>query len=233
VEDPRRVLTFAETVDHFGSAVMHRVLPSPILDHLLEDLGRTPLARTRAGIRRALQHPGVMTVATVARLLEPVRSVLGCDAFPFCATLFVKSPDSNWLVAWHQDKALPLRQRDERPGWGRWSVKDGILYANAPAQALSQVLALRLHLDDSTAENGPLRVLPGTHTQGVLTDDVIHELADRISPLEYTTSRGGVLAMRPLLIHASSKSRTQKPRRVLHIEYAASSKLEGLNLAVA
>jgi len=32
----------------------------------------------------------------------------------------------------------------------------------------------------------------------------------------------GVLAMRPLLLHASSKSQTQDPRRILHIEYAAS-----------
>ena len=76
------------------------------------------------------------------------------------ATLFDKSPDSNWLVVWHQDTALPLVERKDLPGWGPWSTKEGVLYAHAPSQALSQVLALRVHLDDSTSVNGPLRCSP-------------------------------------------------------------------------
>src|SRR6266705_1926101 len=140
----------------------------------------------------------------------------------------------NWLVSWHQDTALPLRERRETPGWGPWSLKDGVNYAHAPASALSRVLALRVHLDDSTSENGPLRVLPGTHTLGVLTDDEIHELATRIAAADCLVSRGGVLAMRPLIVHASSKSQSNVPRRVLHIEYAASAVTEeGMALAIA
>ena len=46
--------------------------------------------------------------------------------------------------------------------------------------------------------------------------------------------QGGVLAMRPLLIHASSKSQTDMPRRVLHIEYSATATFPGgLELAKA
>jgi Phytanoyl-CoA dioxygenase (PhyH) len=78
-----------------------------------------------------------------------------------------------------------------------------------------------------------LRVLPTTHTQGVLTDDAIHALSQRISPVGCVVSRGGVLAMRPLLVHASSKSRSERPRRVLHIEYAPEMAVLGLGLAVA
>ena len=103
--------------------------------------------------------------------------VLGAEAFPFRATLFDKSQQANWLVVWHQDTALPLRSRKEFPGWGPWSIKEGIVYAHAPAAALCQIMALRVNLDGSTAENGPLRVLPGTHTLGVLSDDSIHELS--------------------------------------------------------
>jgi len=112
-------------------------------------------------------------------------------------------------------------------------VKDGVIYAHAPATALSRVLALRVHLDDSLAENGPLRVLPGTHTRGVLGDEEIHECAERISPVECLVGKGGVVAMRPLIIHASSKSRSDVPRRVLHIEYAESREIAaGFVLAV-
>jgi ectoine hydroxylase-related dioxygenase (phytanoyl-CoA dioxygenase family) len=134
---------------------------------------------------------------------------------------------------WHQDTALPLQERRDVPGWGPWSIKDGVNYAHAPASALEQVLALRLHLDDSVADNGPLPVLPGTHTHGVLNDDALHELSTRIPAVDCLVPRGGILAMRPLVVHASSKSRSTTPRRVLHIEYARSAALaENLELAV-
>jgi ectoine hydroxylase-related dioxygenase (phytanoyl-CoA dioxygenase family) len=77
-------------------------------------------------------------------------------------------------------------------------------------------------LDDSTADNGPLKVLPGTHALGVLDDNQIHQLSEQIAAVECVVRRGGVLAMRPLVVHASSKSHGEIPRRVLHIEYAAS-----------
>lgn len=52
--------------------------------------------------------------------------------------------------------------------------------------------------------------------------------------MECEVGRGGVLAMRPLLIHSSSKARSDKPRRVLHIEYADSLKLtDAVQLPVA
>jgi ectoine hydroxylase-related dioxygenase (phytanoyl-CoA dioxygenase family) len=95
-------------------------------------------------------------------------------------------------------------------------------------------VALRLHLDDSTSENGPLRVLPGTHTSGVLSDAQIRELARRTERVACTVNRGGILVMRPLLVHASSKSLGSAPRRVLHFEYAASEMLgNGLRLRAA
>jgi hypothetical protein len=77
-------------------------------------------------------------------------------------------------------------------------------------------------------------VLPATHNLGVLDDDTMHTLAAQIAPIDCLVARGGVLAMRPLLVHASSKSQAAAPRRVLHIEYAASAVLsEKLLLAVA
>jgi len=159
---------------------------------------------------------------------------LGEAAFPFRATLFHKSSAANGLVVWHQDTALPIQEQHETPGWGPWSVKEGVIYAHACATALSQVLALRVHLDDSRADNGPLRVLPTTHNLGVLDDDTMPMLAAQIAPVDCLVARGGVLAMRPLLVHASSKSQAAAPRRVLHIEYAASAVLsEKLVLAVA
>jgi len=222
------------TITADGYAIIPDVLSLEHVDQLLGDLGSANAPRSRAGWRHALRHAAVRTLVEDPRLTDLAREVLGRDAFPFRATLFDKSEKANWLVVWHQDTALPLRERYDHPAWGPWSVKDGVIYAHAPATALSRVLALRVHLDDSLSENGPLRVLPGTHTRGVLNDEEIHECAERISPAECLVGKGGVVAMRPLIIHASWKSRSDLPRRVLHIEYSESREIaEGFELAIA
>jgi ectoine hydroxylase-related dioxygenase (phytanoyl-CoA dioxygenase family) len=226
--------TLRSSVERDGFAVVPEIFAPEEAAGLANELSGSSLRRSRAGVRHALANNAVQGAVRDERLLMLAREVLGTEALPFRVTLFDKSPVANWLVVWHQDTALPLRERRDVPDWGPWSVKDGVTYAHAPADALSQILALRLHLDDSGPSNGPLRVLPGTHTLGVLTDQAIHELAATISPVECLARRGGVLAMRPLLVHGSSKSQIQVRRRVLHIEYAAKVVFgEGLELAPA
>jgi ectoine hydroxylase-related dioxygenase (phytanoyl-CoA dioxygenase family) len=99
-------------------------------------------------------------------------------------------------------------------------VKEGVRCAHAPAFVLENVLAIRIHLDPSNGINGPLRVLPATHTSGVLSDESIHELVSKIHPVECHVGAGGLVLMKPLLIHSSSKF-IDRSRRVLHIEYSS------------
>ena len=227
-------MTWDQAIGDAGFAILPALFSCEYLDQLLQKVDESAPRRSRAGIRHALSLSPVAAVARGPQMIELARQVLGSEAFPFRATLFDKSPASNWLVVWHQDTALPLRQRIELPGWGPWSIKDGITYAHAPAIALSQVLALRVSCDDSTLVNGPLRVLPGTHTLGVLSDDSLHKLSTRIAPVDCVVPKGGVVAMHPLVVHASSNSQTEMPRRVLHVEYAASESIvQPLKLAVA
>jgi ectoine hydroxylase-related dioxygenase (phytanoyl-CoA dioxygenase family) len=178
--------------------------------------------------------PAVRELSADSRLLTIARQFVGPGAIAFRATLFDKSPTANWLVVWHQDTALPLQRRIEHPDWGPWSTKAGVLYAHAPARALEQVIALRVSLDDSLRANGPLRVLPDTHRGGVYTDGQIEQLARGITPVDCVALSGAVVALRPLTVHASSKSSVDSPRRVLHIEYVGSLAVApGIDLAVA
>jgi ectoine hydroxylase-related dioxygenase (phytanoyl-CoA dioxygenase family) len=192
------------------------------------------LCRGRAGLRHVLTNDTIRQLASDARLVKLARDLLGDSAQPFKGTLFDKSPSTNWLVTWHQDLALPLRARVEAAGWGPWTTKGGRLYALAPAEVLAGVVALRVHLDDSTSENGPLRVLPDTHRLGRLSEGRIAELAQSTPAVECLVPAGGVVALRPLAVHASSKSTSALSRRVLHLEYATSVALgSGIELAVA
>lgn len=205
-----------------GYAVHRGVFHRPELDAFAAGLAGAPLTRSRAGARHLMAVPMVAALATDGRLRRIAREWLGGAAIPFKATLFDKSPHANWLVAWHQDTAVPLEARRDAPGWGPWSHKHGILYAHAPASALENIVALRVHLDDSTESNGPLRVLPGTHELGLLTDAQAHDCARRIPAIDCFAEVGDVVAMRPLIVHASSKATSAQSRRVLHIEYVSS-----------
>ena len=213
--------------DREGYSIHPGVFTPAEMTIVLGALERSELQRTRAGARHVLSVPEVRLLADDERLLPIARGYVGPAAVPYRATLFDKSRAANWLVAWHQDIALPIRRQIDHPAWGPWSRKGGVLHAIAPAFALERVVALRVHLDDSTPDNGPLRVLPGTHTEGVLGDDEIRLRADVVEPVACTVAAGGVIAMRPLTIHASSKSANERPRRVIHIEYAAGTDLGG------
>jgi len=231
IEEPNAV-SIRGTGD--GYAIVPRVVTAEQIRRLLLDLEQSTSQRARAGVRHLLRNPVVAELAADLRLLGIAQSVLGGDAFPFKATLFDKSSEANWLITWHQDTALPLREKIEIPGWGAWSTKEGIVYAHAPASALEKVVALRLHLDASTEENGPLRVIPNSHCHGVLSDRQVESIVGQKEHVTCLVEQGGVIVMRPLLIHASSKSQSDKPRRVLHIEYATRDTVAApLQLAIA
>ena len=217
----------------FAGFSIHGSVLSPIeCERLVASLAGT--VRSRAGARHLMRDPAVMTIAADPRLLDLAREWLGPDAVPYRATLFDKSVFSNWLVSWHQDTALPLKVRSNDPRWGSWSTKAGILYAQAPAGELERIVALRLHLDASTRENGPLRLLPESHLHGVLSDEAVRDLVASKPSTECLSDIGGIIRMRPLIVHASSKAVNDARRRVLHIEYAPSlHTLDGLLLAIA
>jgi hypothetical protein len=148
-------MELSEQIAQNGFAVIPGVLLPRDVSRILIRLVSSEMRRSRAGIRHILSHSVVTELALDSRLLGLAQEVLDSSAIPFRATLFDKSQTANWLVVWHQDTALPLRKRVDTPGWGPWSIKDGVHYAHAPACALEQVLALRVHLDDSRAQSGP------------------------------------------------------------------------------
>lgn len=225
-------MNFSLQVRQNGYGIIPGVVSEFETRSLLNDLAGSGLPR--AGIRHLMGNPGVSRIAHTESVLGVVKAILGDGTIPFRATLFDKSPASNWLIMWHQDTALPLLDKKESEGWGPWSIKDGVTYAHAPAKALEKVLAVRLHLDDSKLHNGPLRILPGTHNAGVLTDEEVHKLSEKVQAVECPVPAGGAILMRPLVVHASSKSTSGEPRRVIHIEYAAQREiLPGMTLAIA
>lgn len=101
-----------------GFAIVEAVLDGKEVAELARTLERSDLDRSRAGARHLMNHPAVSAAAADPRMVAIAERFLGETAIPYKATLFDKSPARNWLVAWHQDTALPLSERREIPEWG-------------------------------------------------------------------------------------------------------------------
>jgi hypothetical protein len=224
--------TFRVSLEEHGFALLPSLLPASTLRDLTRALevlaARVPLGE-RGGARDAFRLlPGLAELAVSDPLWTLASSVLGPEAGAVRAIIFDKTPGANWRVAWHQDVTIAVRERREVAGFGPWTVKAGIPHVRAPAELLSRMLALRVHLDPCGSDNGPVRVSPGSHRLGRLGDAAIAAAAESTNVRECLLERGGILAMHPLLLHASSPARLAGHRRVLHLEYAAGALPGGL-----
>jgi hypothetical protein len=204
-------------IEERGFEIVRRVVKQSLRQQLLSLLGPV----SGAGRRGLLALPEVGAFARSKETLNLIRPHLAAEPFPVRAIYFDKSAEGNWLVPWHQDLTLAVRERSETPGFGPWSVKDGVPHVQPPVELLEQMLTVRIHLDDADESNGALRVLPGSHRLGRLPAERIQELRTQLAETLCNARAGDVLLMRPLLLHASSRSTKPGHRRVLHVEYAA------------
>ncbi len=190
------------------------------------------LEHAPAGVRNLLaQSPTVHELATTGSLAAIARQHLNSAAFPVRGILFDKSPGANWVVPFHQDVTIPVRRRLDAPGYGPWSVKQGVPDVQPPRDVLENMVTLRLHLDDVDESNGPLLVFPGSDAGGILDAAQLASLRRSCSPLPCLARSGDLLLMRPLLVHGSHRAVNPSRRRILHIEYAASALPGGLEWA--
>jgi hypothetical protein len=229
---PRSLVDLQSAIERDGFAVVPSGVPEPELLRLqsaLEALAVEIDLGARGGVRDAFRLvPGVRELALGVRLWRLAASVLGVDCAAVRGIIFDKTPSANWKVSWHQDLTIAVRDHREVPGFGPWSEKAGILHVQPPVAVLEHMLTLRLHLDDCDTDNGPVRILSGSHGAGRLTGGQIDRWRGEHTAHECVARRGDVLVMRPLLLHASSPAATPGHRRVIHIEYAAGEVPGGL-----
>jgi len=181
------------------------------------------------GVRNLLRTNSLVSAfaksPAVTGLLE---RAAGNNVFPVRAIFFDKNPEANWLVPWHQDLAIAVTEKIETVGYTGWSVKDGTIHVHPPDEILAGMVTLRLHLDDCSAGNGALKVISGSHRAGKISSEEIQRWTAAHEPAICEVSKGDVLLMRPLLLHASLPAESPHHRRVLHIEYATQKLPNGL-----
>lgn len=215
-----------DRIQREGFSVEEKVLSPSEVQSIQAGL-RAP-ERAAGGIRNLLDIPEVAQLAQLPIIRNLVDPILGHSAFAVRGTLFDKTPGANWKVPWHQDLSIAVQEKIDLEGFGPWSVKAGVVHVQPPVAILEGMLAVRIHIDDCREENGPLRVIRGSHRLGRLTADQIQTAVSEAPVVSCPVGAGGVLLMRPLLLHASSASQSPAHRRVIHIDFAVTPLPGGL-----
>ena len=212
-----------------GYVLLPRVFSADQVDTILREM-QSAFARDESGstlraddgsiygARNLLQlWPAVADVWRQAPLPVLLADVLGPDFGLVRVLFFDKPPEQSWALPWHKDRTIAVQNhRLPSEQFSKPTFKVGVPHVEAPQWLLENMLTLRLHLDEMTEANGPLKVVPGSHRGD-----------ESRSPVTILGRRGDVLMMRPLLSHCSNKSHaeTTQHRRVLHYEFAGIAEL--------
>lgn len=208
-------------IETHGFAVRRAVLDPDRVTLLRRELEPLLAGCGSAGLRGiAEKSRAVQELAHSNRVRELVNEVLGNGARPVRSILFNKHPESNWRVTWHQDLSIAVEERHEVEGYSNWSMKDGVVHVQPPDAVLERMVTIRLHLDDADETNGALIVSPGSHRDGRMGAAQAAERATQVGTHLCAVKAGDALLMKPLILHASRKATSPRPRRVIHLEYA-------------
>nr|WP_261975638.1 phytanoyl-CoA dioxygenase family protein [Olleya sp. ITB9] len=173
--------------------------------------------------------PEIKAILFNKNFIKVIKSI-DKGAFLTKAIYFDKSTNDNWYVTWHQDVPINVLEKKEIDGFKSWTNKQGVVSVCPPEKISKNTFAMRIHLDDVTVKNGALKVIPGSHNKR-LNDEEIKLISNNSIPFLSEVNSGGVQLMKPFLLHASSKTTSQKSRRVLHLEFSSIELPEGLQYA--
>lgn len=151
-----------------------------------------------------------------------MQSILGPRMGLVRGLYFDKPPGNSWALPWHKDLTIAVRSHKQpSPHFRKPTCKAGVPHVEASETVLQSMLTARIHLDDVTDENGPVKVIPGSHRTGKALR------LEEGTVVTLHAQAGDVLLIRPLVAHCSNHSRanTFRHRRILHLEFASSAEL--------
>ncbi len=215
------LLTYRDDgAQHHPGAVVHD------LDALRAALGHLP--QGEAGIRIS-GIAGLRTFLAGGGAIGSIAAdILGPSARAVRAILFNKTAETNWSLAWHQDRTICVRRKVDVEGFGPWTVKAGLSHVAPPFDLLARMITLRVHLDDTPATNAPLLIAPGSHRRGRIPVNAIDGIVRDCGTRTCIAAAGDVWVYATPILHASDAASVPTHRRVLQLDFAADDLPGGL-----
>ena len=212
-----------------GFEILSDFVSTKNLNAIIEDVVSSDIKKQKVGIRNAeKKYQSIKNLVSSEKLINRARNYLLNEPKVVRVIFFDKTIENNWLVTWHQDRTVAVTERFELEGWGSWSVKDSTYHVQPPLEVLNNMVTFRVHLDAANEKNGCLKVMPGSHELGILSQDEINQYCNNHTPINCVVNKGDTLIMRPHLLHSSSKAVNPTNRRVVHIEFSGFCLPEGI-----
>ena len=161
------------------------------------------------------------------KLNELVSNISESDYFLTKAIYFDKPSESNWFVAFHQDLSISVDKKADLNDYINWTFKKGQNGVQPPIKILQDTITIRIHLDQTEKDNGALKVIPKSHLRGIIRADSKDWNTE--NELICEVEKGGIMLMKPLILHASNRTINGKKRRVIHLEFNKHKLTEPLN----
>jgi ectoine hydroxylase-related dioxygenase (phytanoyl-CoA dioxygenase family) len=147
-----------------------------------------------------------------------LNTLFGDKYFVVKSIYFDKPQTSNWYVSYHQDLTISVDKKLELNGFEYWTKKQNQFAVQPPLTVLQNVVTIRIHLDETDENNGALKVVPKSHLKGIYRPETINWTVEK--EVNCNVSKGGIMLMKPLLLHSSGRTTNNKQRRVIHIEFS-------------
>lgn len=148
------------------------------------------------------KHDTFWNMAKSNKLLDCIQGLIGENVMFHYSKLNMKGPKVGSVIEWHQD------------------------FSYYP-HTNSDLLTALIMLDDVTEENGPLRVVPGSHKLGLVDHSIDGFFRGRVSGVQEENAetlilpKGSVIFLHCMTLHASNKNESDKPRRAFLPAYRA------------
>lgn len=217
-----------EKISSDGFAIIDTVFTDEEIDGLLQAISKVDTSRQTVrktsdlfAIRQFLKEVPQATELIFNETLNTlIAEIFGDEFFIVKSIYFDKPESSNWFVAYHQDLTISVDKKLNIEGFGPWTTKQNQYAVQPPLDILQDNFTIRIHLDNTNEDNGALKVIPTSHLKGIYRPETI----DWTVETENTCSvdKGGVMFMKPLLLHSSSRTTNNNKRRVIHIEFSRS-----------
>ena len=200
---------------HDGYVIARNVLDSDLIQearaHIEWLLAKHPdLRGEQLGHTLVQNDPFWVRLISDDRLLNVAEQFIGPNIALFASHYIAKQPFDGQAVLWHQDGSY-------------WPLEP------------MQVVTLWLAIDDSTPENGCMRVIPGSHVMdiqevykrtdvgNVLGSSMDSSLVDESKAFDLVLNAGDVSIHHPNTVHGSNANHSPRWRRGLTIRYIPTS----------
>lgn len=211
-----------------GFVVAEKIFTDKEIDDLLfaisqADTSKPTFRKTTDlfAIRQFLKEvPAAQEIVFNGSLKQLINELFGDEYFVVKSIYFDKPESSNWFVSYHQDLTISVDKKLDVEGFGPWTTKQNQFAVQPPLNILQDNFTIRVHLDNTNEENGALKVIPTSHLKGIYRPETIDWTTE--TEISCNVKKGGVMFMKPLLLHSSGRTTNNSKRRVLHIEFSRS-----------